>query len=108
MEIVVLPPARRHGIAPDEIRATIEYPQLTYVMESRLWPGVLVHTFIGRRDREAWIEVVAEPVGTAWMVFHAMLLTARTAAEVEDMSGGAIELDPVRTQRPPTTKGETR
>lgn len=98
--------ALRHGIGLDEIRATVEYPQLTYVMDSRLFEGIEVHTFIGRRGREAWIEVVAEPVSGAWVVFHAMLLTARTAAEIEDMSGGAVRLAPVRTQRPP--RGEKR
>lgn len=101
MRILIGRSARRHGITRDEIHATIEYPRLSYRVESRVDPDAEIYMFIGAREREAWIEVAAESTATAWLVFHAMLLRRRTAADIEDLSDGAVVLDPVRTQRPP-------
>jgi hypothetical protein len=89
-----MPHAWQHSIEGDEIRAAIEYPLLRYAITTRRFPNANTYMFVGNAaDDVSWIEVAAEDEdGQTWVVFHAMMLTTKTAAEVYTYSEGAVDL----------------
>jgi hypothetical protein len=92
VRIECLPHAWQHSITGDEIRAVVMYPLLRYVITTA-YPDAETYMFVGRIEREPWIEVGAEDEdGENWAVFHAMLLTPRRAQDVFHLSGGLIDL----------------
>ena len=101
MRIEILPSAWQHSVTGDEIRAIITYPLLRFAIDTR-YPDADTYMFIGRIADQALIEVAAEDEdGTDWVVFHAMMLTARIAREAYVHSAGAIDLrDHIPPQRP--------
>lgn len=101
MRIEAQPTAWQHSITGEEIRAILAFPLLRYAITTT-YPDADTYMFIGRIDNEPWIEVAAEDVdGLTWAVFHAMLLTARRAADVYDITHGVINLrDDLTPQRP--------
>lgn len=97
------PHAWQHSIEAWEIRAVIEYPLLRYAITTRRFPDANTYMFVGNTgDAEPWIEVAAEDeAGEAWIVFHAMMLTPKTAAEVHIHSENTVDLrDQCTRQRP--------
>ncbi len=99
--------ALRHGITAAEIRTVIEHPIVRYTAASRTRTGEVVHMFVGGDGNAAWIETAAEQVGDSWHVFHAMLLTPRTCAEVRAITADAVILEPSRHQRPESPRHDT-
>jgi hypothetical protein len=101
VRIRFLPHAWQHGITGDEMRTVIAYPLLRYAIITP-FPEADSYMFVGRTRKEPWIEVVAEDEGgSTWAVFHAMLLTSKTANDVYGLSRGGIDLrDQVVKQRP--------
>lgn len=92
--------ALRHGITPEEIRSTVEYPRHRSRAVSRRDPWREVYLLIGQVGREALIEVAAELTPEpAWEVFHAMLLRQTTADQVRAATGGEVDLPTAKTQR---------
>jgi hypothetical protein len=83
------------------MRAVISYPLLRYAIITPC-PGADCYMFVQQTRQEPWIEVAAEDEdGENWAVFHAMLLTDRTANDVYELSGGGIDLrGQVVKQRP--------
>jgi hypothetical protein len=101
VRIKFLPHAWQHSITGDEMRAVISYPLLRYAIITP-YPDADSYMFVGQVGQEPWIEVAAEDEdGQTWAVFHAMLLTERTANDIYAISGGTIDLrDRVVRQRP--------
>lgn len=92
--------AFRHGITPEEIRSTIEYPLYRSQAASRRDAWRKVYLLIGQVEQEALIEVAAELTPEpAWEVFHAMLLRHVTADLVRDITSGEVTLPAATTQR---------
>lgn len=91
-KIVVYESARRHFVLDEEMRNVVSYPIVRYRSASRIFRGVQVSVFIGGLERGPLIEVVAEDRGGVLHVFHAMMLTRRTALEAEAASGRVISL----------------
>jgi hypothetical protein len=92
VRIGCLPHAWQHSITGVEIRAVITYPLLRCAITTA-YPDAETYMFIGRVEREPWIEVGAEDEdGKNWAVFHAMLLTPRGARDVYLLSGGLLDL----------------
>lgn len=101
VRILCAPTAWQHGITGDEIRATITYPLLRYGITTA-FPDAETYMFVSRIGNEPWIEVAAEDEdGDTWSVFHAMLLTGRSAREVYHVSGGIIDLRGSLSQQRP-------
>lgn len=91
-KIVVYESARRHFILHKKIRNVVSYPIVRYSSASRIFGDVQVIVFIGGAERGPLIEVVAEDKGGVLHVFHAMMLTRRTALEAEVVSGRVVSL----------------
>ena len=92
VQVNVYGSAYRPGITDDEIRSTIAFPLIRYAITTEI-EDADTYMFVGRIDKEPWIEVAAEDRdGDSWEVFHAMLLTQRVATEVLVASGGAVDL----------------
>jgi hypothetical protein len=89
-----MPHAWQHSIESHEIRTVIEYPLLRYAITTRRFPDANTYMFVGSAaDVGPWIEVAAEDEdGQTWVVFHAMMLTTKTAAAVYAYSEGAVDL----------------
>jgi hypothetical protein len=83
------------------MRAVISYPLLRYASITP-YTDADCYMFVGQTGQEPWIEVAAEDEdGESWAVFHAMLLTNRTANDVYNLSEGGIDLrGQVVKQRP--------
>jgi hypothetical protein len=79
-----------------------QLPLLRYAITTAALPEADAYMFVGRVNNEPWIEVAAEDVdGTLWAVFHAMILRARIADEVFQISGGTIDMrNDLAPQRP--------
>jgi hypothetical protein len=101
VRIKVLPTGWQHSITGDEIRAVISYPLVRYGITTA-YPDADTYMFVARIESQPWIEVAAEDEdGHTWAVFHAMILTARVANEVYEISGEIIDLrDDLSPQRP--------
>lgn len=92
VRIEILPHAWQHSITGDEMRAVISYPLLRYAIVTPC-PDADSYMFVGQVGQEPWIEVAAEDEdGETWAVFHSMLLTEKTANDIYDISGSAIDL----------------
>jgi hypothetical protein len=84
--------ARKHFILDSEIRGAVFYPIVRYQSCSRVFPDTVVEIFIGGRRGGPWIEVVCEDKDGVFHVFHAMMLTRRTALEIEAATGRSVSL----------------
>lgn len=91
-KIVIYRSARRHFILDQEIRGVVSYPLVRYHSASRLMGHTQVVVFIGGSAVGPWIEVVGEERAGELHVFHAMMLTRRTALEVEAATGRSVSL----------------
>ncbi len=92
--------AFRHGITPEEIRSSLEYPLYRSRALSRRDAHRVVYLVVGQVAGEALIEVAAElTTEPAWDVFHAMLLRRATADRIRSATAGEVDLPATRTQR---------
>ncbi|MFT4044852.1 MAG: hypothetical protein QM673_16950 [Gordonia sp. (in: high G+C Gram-positive bacteria)] len=92
--------ARQHGITDPEIRSVMEYPLVSYHINSRsVSRDAELYRYIG--DPSVVIEVVAEDLGDdTYIAFHAMTLRTSVALEAFENSGGTVDLrDEVTPQR---------
>ena len=89
-----MPHSRQHSIDEHEMRAVIEYPLVRYAITTRAFPDAGTYMFVGNvTDDGPWIEVAAEDEdGQTWVVFHAMMLSPKTAAEIYSHSNGTVDL----------------
>lgn len=89
-----MPHARQHSIAQREMQTIVEFPRLRYTITTKSFPDADTYMFVGNvAEDEPWIEVAAEDqAGDTWVVFHAMMLTPRTASEIYAYTEGAVDL----------------
>ncbi len=96
---MILGSARRHGIADNEIRSTIEYPMWTARVAPRI-PATSPRLYIGRlADVEPPIEVLADISDDECVVFHAMLLRQSTLAELDEQTAAVLSSQLAARQR---------